>query len=723
VSISLVTDLSAALQLAAALAALWQIRKSGRRLAWSVIAAALLVMAGVRLHTVFVVSRIPLRFMREHAVGEVLNLVVSALLLAGVWLVGGLFRQAREDAQTARRNERHARTILESAPVGMFTFDTNLVVTSANRALAKIVGIDRDRMLGLDLTTLPDERIARMLRDVLRGRRREESGHYRSILSGRELFGLLVAVPERDQDGTVTGGIGFVVDLTRLHASEDEVRRLADLVERSPEAISLTDLEGAIVYANPAMCRLTGYTAEELTGANRSILSSGATDPAVYEDMWSTLTAGRTWEGVFSNRRKDGSVYKVACLICPYGRESGEPSGYVVFGRDVTERKKLEERLRQAEKMETIGLLAGGIAHDFNNVLTTILTTAEAARTVGDRIDLDRALGVIHDAGSRAAVLTRQLLAFSRKQLIQPIDLDLNRAVESNLAMIRSLVGEKVAVELIEGRRLGTVHVDPNQLSQILVNLCANARDAMPEGGRITIETQNVVVNGEFVASHPWASPGRYVLLTISDTGRGMDQETLGHVFEPFFTTKPSGKGTGLGLASVYGIVKQHEGFIHAYSEPGRGTSFKIYLPVVDRRAVEVGSATVPEARGGTETLLLAEDDPDVREALASALEAVGYTVVAAEDGRAALAELERRGGGVDLVISDTVMPNLGGVELAHAVARKYPDLPFLLLSGYSKDSVLGEAVLPGNLHFLQKPFGVDVLMRTIRRVLETAAP
>jgi len=378
--------------------------------------------------------------------------------------------------------------------------------------------------------------------------------------------------------------------------------------------------------------------------------------------------------------------------------------------------------MRQMEKMESVGQLAGGIAHDFNNVLTSIIATVDLLQLNKDRIDLDRSLNMIRNASTHAAKLTRQLLAFSRRQHLQPMDLDVNAVIEANLEMLRRLIGENIAIDVLPGRPVGTVHADPGQMAQVLMNLCANARDAMPAGGVITIETGNVVINGEFIVSHPWAAPGRYVMLSVSDTGKGMDEATLERVFEPFFTTKGPGRGTGLGLASVYGIVKQHEGLIHAYSEPGRGTTFKIYLPIVERCAAEIVEIHDGPLRGGSETLLLVEDDGDVREALAAGLAAQGYTLLTAEDGEVARSLLEERDWLIDLVISDTVMPRMGGMELLRAVVKRAPSLPFLLLSGYSEETALEGDALPTHVEFLQKPFGIDLLLRTIRRMLDAAA-
>lgn len=723
---TLLTEFSAAFQIAVAVAAIWQIRRSGKRLAWGLIATGFLVLASERVWTLIMNQWMmpPQAPCPHQMVREQLMLAVSALLFAGVWLIGGLFRKAQENEEEAVRTSKRIQDILDRLPIGVFTFDQNMIVTSCNPLLAKIIGVPSARLLGLDLSTLPNGRLVSLLRDTLAGNGREATDVYRSALSGRNLFGMIVTLPELDQSGAVTGGLGFVVDLTKVRMAEEEARRLASLVERSPEAICVTDADGKITYVNRAACELTGSTREELLQNTLKELLSDHTGPATYEEMWNRLQSGGTWRGTFAHRRKDGTIYEVDSLITPIGGSpNGDITGFVAFDRDITEQRQLEERVRQIEKMETVGQLAGGIAHDFNNALTAILSTVELLQSTGDRVGLEDSLKVIHDAGEHAAQLTRRLLAFSRRQLIQPVDLDLNQAISRDLPMIRRLIGENISIELIEGDRLATVHADPGQLSQVLMNLCANARDAMPNGGTITIETKNMAINGEFVAAHPWATPGQYVLLTVADTGRGMDEATLKKIFEPFFTTKTKGGGTGLGLASVYGIVTQHDGLIHAYSEPGLGTSFKIYLPAVDRRAIEVSAMIEGPVVGGNEAILLVEDDRDVREALAATLGAMGYTVTPAEDGAAALRALESLAGGVDLVISDLVMPVMGGIELATEVARRDPGLRFLLLSGYAEDLIFDEASRGMRLEFLQKPFGLDTLLRTIRKILDSPTP
>jgi len=387
----------------------------------------------------------------------------------------------------------------------------------------------------------------------------------------------------------------------------------------------------------------------------------------------------------------------------------------------MTERRHLEDQLRQAQKMEAVGQLAGGIAHDFNNLLTAILGSTQLllhATPPGDgrREDIEE----IKNAGLRAAELTRQLLAFSRRQVLAPKVLDMNAVVSQMDKMLRRLIGEDVELVTQLARDLGPVSADPGQLEQVLLNLAVNARDAMPRGGRLTIETANVVLTEEYSERHHRLPPGQYVLLAVSDTGVGMDEATQKHLFEPFFTTKEVGKGTGLGLATVYGIVKQSGGYIWVYSEPGHGTTVKVYLPRVPGAAepLPVAAAT-PELRRGSEIVLLVEDAAPVRSLARKSLESYGYTVLEAADGPAALDLAARHPRGIDILVTDVVMPGMSGRELAERLAPARPAMRVLYTSGYTDDAMVRQGVLRAGVAFLQKPFVPETLARKVREVLD----
>jgi two-component system cell cycle sensor histidine kinase/response regulator CckA len=393
------------------------------------------------------------------------------------------------------------------------------------------------------------------------------------------------------------------------------------------------------------------------------------------------------------------------------------------FIRDITERKSLEDQFRQSQKMEGIGRLAGGIAHDFNNLLTAILGYAELMKAqLPDDEDLRSSLHEIHTAGERAAALTRQLLAFSRKQLLQPRILDLNAVVSEVERLLRRLIGEDVELTTRLDHNLGSVKADPGQLEQVIMNLAVNARDAMPDGGTLMIETVNAVLDSSFVRANPGARSGEYAVLIITDTGTGMNEEVRSHIFEPFFTTKEQGKGTGLGLATAYGIVKQSDGYITVDSEPGRGTTFRMYFP----RAAGAASASGLGERSalsprGTETILMVEDEPGVRRLSRTILEAQGYTVLEAASGDEALIVARSHVEEIHLVATDVVMPGMSGPALWDRLHAVHPQARVLFISGYTDDAIASHGVLESGIAFLQKPFTPFALAQKVREVLDAA--
>jgi ABC-type amino acid transport substrate-binding protein/signal transduction histidine kinase/CheY-like chemotaxis protein len=384
------------------------------------------------------------------------------------------------------------------------------------------------------------------------------------------------------------------------------------------------------------------------------------------------------------------------------------------------DREEMQRQLLQSQKMEAIGQLAGGVAHDFNNMLQVIMGHAQMLAELCDHADAEASQGIseILRGAKRASELTRQLLLFSRRQVMTLQTLNFNEIVENVLKMIRRLIGEHIRLEWLPGASVGSVQADAGMMEQVLMNLCVNARDAMPTGGVLTIETANVVIDSDYCRAHSWARPGRFVLLSVTDTGVGMDRETLDRVFEPFYTTKEEGKGTGIGLATVYGIVKQHDGMIGAYSEPGKGSLFKVYLPMTEQKAVKVGVRLEGAVSGGSETILLAEDDELVRELARKMLERAGYNVLVAVDGEEAI-EVFRAAPRVDLLLLDVIMPRLGGHEALDRIRAIRPDVPALFSSGYSENAIHTNFVLHEGLALVQKPYSSDELLRAVRKALD----
>ena len=504
--------------------------------------------------------------------------------------------------------------------------------------------------------------------------------------------------------------------------ADELVRKLSRAVEQSADAVMITGRNGIIEYVNPAFEALTGHTRDEARGKTPRILKSGEQDAETYQELWKTICAGNVYRGIMVNRKKDGALYYVEESICPLRDSDGQITHFISNSRDLTDRMRLEAQLLQAQKMDAIGRLAGGVAHDFNNLLTIITSYSELAMdAVPEGSALESKIHEILLAARRAAELTRQLLAFSRKQPQALRVVELNPIIAGIAKTLPRLIGEDIEFTFLPGEGLGRVKVDALQIEQVLMNLAANARDAMPQGGHLRIETSKVILDGEYIHSKPAViPPGPYALITVTDDGAGIPRENLPHIFEPFYTTKPAGKGTGLGLATVYGIVKQNKGFIWVYSERGAGSVFKIYLPFANAATVskEAEVAKNESISRGSETLLLVEDEYAVRQATAEFLRLQGYHVIEAKDGLEALNVAARHPSKIDIIVSDVVMPNMSGGELAKALARVRPDARFLFVSGYAGKTVLDHKVVDLETNFLQKPYTLRQLSAKIRAAL-----
>jgi two-component system, cell cycle sensor histidine kinase and response regulator CckA len=525
----------------------------------------------------------------------------------------------------------------------------------------------------------------------------------------------------------------LIAQVSRLveRARSEEVLRESEeryriLFQSSPQPMWVFDEETLRFLAvNEAAVHHYGYSREEFLAMTIKDIRPAEDVPALLDDV-GMMSRGIDVSGTWRHRKKDGTL--IAVDITSHELVFDDRPAKLVLAFDVSARKeaeealrKSEEQLRQSHKLEAIGRLAGGVAHDFNNVLTAIMGYAELTlRRMGPDNPLSRNIEEIKRAAARAGSLTQQLLAFSRKQVLQPKVLDLNHIVDEMDRMLRRLIGEDIDLVTILEPGLGQVKADPGQIEQIMMNLAVNARDAMPRGGKLTIETKNVYLDRAYAQSHLSVRPGSYVMLAVSDTGEGMDAETRERIFEPFFTTKEKGKGTGLGLSMIYGIVKQSGGNIWVYSEPGRGTTFKIYLPQVAEGASAVPGLTAPEMTArGTETVLMVDDDDTLRELIEELLKLEGYTVLAARNGREALNLRDRHEGKIDLLITDVVMPELSGRELAERLTANCNEIKVLYMSGYTDDAVIRHGVLEEGASFLQKPFTPEALARKVRAVLD----
>jgi PAS domain S-box-containing protein len=529
--------------------------------------------------------------------------------------------------------------------------------------------------------------------------------------------------PYRDARGKVAGLFGISRDITERKSMEENLKVqkafLEQLIESAPEAIAIVDPDYTIRRINLEFTRVFGYTPDEACGQNLTVLIVPAdkmeeSRALEYHSERASTTVLET-----TRHRKDRSRVNVSVLVSPVMVGKGLDAVYCIY-RDISDRKTIEEQLRQSQKMEAIGRLAGGVAHDLNNLLTVItgyselqlasITTNNPVYGPAEQIKL---------AADRASTLTRQLLAFSRRQVLQPRVINLNAVVDAVESLLRRLIGEDVVVILNLAPDLGTVRADPGQMEQVIMNLAVNARDAMPQGGKLLLETANAELDDAYARGHVGVQPGRYILLSISDTGKGMDENTLAHIFEPFFTTKETGKGTGLGLSTVYGIVQQSNGHIWVYSEPGKGTSFKIYLPRVQEAAApNDGRRHSTQKARGNETVLLVEDDPQVRELTRTLLADCGYSVLAVEQPSEVEKLCREHHGTIHLLLTDVIMPGMTGKEVAVVVQQLCPGIRVLYMSGYTDTIIDHHGGLGPETFFLQKPFTSAALSDKVRQVL-----
>ncbi|MDA8020103.1 MAG: PAS domain S-box protein [Thermoanaerobaculia bacterium] len=525
--------------------------------------------------------------------------------------------------------------------------------------------------------------------------------------SGGELFAYAVddVTPEREA-------------VAAIEASERRFRRV---MEASPHGILLVDADGVLQLANGTAEAIFGYSQEELVGRDleQLLLEPPSEDGDRRFSLRRHLTADEPRKVVeVRGRRKDGRQFPVELGLNPLDSEALVLATIV----DLTDRRELEAQLQQAQKMEAVGRLAGGLAHDLNNVLSVILGAADLAHSDLTRDHpVQEMISEIAAAARRAGDLTRHLLAFSRQQVMHPRPLDLNAVVEQSVRLLTQMIGEDVEFRMELDQELGTVRADPTQMGQVLLNLAVNARDAMPEGGKLTFETSNVELDEDYVRLHAAGRAGSYVMLTVSDTGHGMDEATQARVFEPFFTTKEEGKGTGLGLSTVYGIVKQSDGFIWIYSEPGLGTTFRVYLPRVEELAESpvVGPETPMPERPSGETVLVVEDQPALRKMIGELLQRAGFRVLRAENADKALSVAMEHEGRIDLLLTDVVMPGRNGWELATELRDRRGEIRVLFMSGYSNGTIQDRGLLPEGMHLMEKPFSSRLLVQAVRQALE----
>ncbi len=626
----------------------------------------------------------------------------------GVYAIYKDITERRRREEALRESEKQYRNLVDNALVGIYKTDLEGNVIYANEALIKMMGFesyeDMKSVGVLARYSNLDDRDTFI--KTIKG-----TGKVNNFVKNVILTGVL--------EGDVISGM--ILDITDRKQAVEERIRLATAVEQAAESVIISDRRGTIHYVNPAFERLSGYSSKDIVGKNFRILKSDRHDEVFYREMWKTIKSGKAWAGRISNRMKDGSLRQFETTISPIRDKNGVIANFVSVNRDVTQEVALEAQLFQAQKMEAVGTLAGGIAHDFNNLLQVIQGYTEVLQNeVGRKKSSFEALQKIHRSAKRGAELTRQLLTFSRKVQSERRPLDLNREVEQVKKLLERTIPKMIEIELYLSECPAVVSADPIQVEQAIMNLAVNAKDAMPEGGKIVIETERVRLDEQFCKTHLGARPGEYVLLSISDTGHGMDREILEHVFEPFYTTKDVGKGTGLGLAMVYGIIKNHEGYILCYSELSAGTTFKIYLPAMEQSGQRQKVDEMEDLfTGGDETILLVDDEEYIRELGVELLTDAGYKVLTATDGEEGLELYRKEQKKIDLIILDLVIPGMGGKKCYKEILKINPKAKVLIVSGYSANGPGKEAIEAGAKGFVGKPFDVSHLLETIREILD----
>lgn len=639
--------------------------------------------------------------------------------------------ERRQAVGALRASEEWVRLLLDSTAEGIYGVDLHGTCTLANRACSLLLGYENPGdLIGKNIHTLihhtrPDGTLypGRECRAHLAFRNGQGAHVDDEVLwkkDGTSFPAEYWSYPIR-RDGESIGLVVTFLDITERNKTEEDLRRAAAIVNASDDAILSTALEGTITTWNPAAERIYGYSAEEIIGKNVSIVvpPERREEPDLIRKKAVRNEKVEAFETV--SVRKDGKRIHISLTFSPIKDKKGNIVGYTSVVRDISQAKQMAEMFRQAQKMEAVGRLAGGVAHDFNNLLGVILGYSEMFL---GRSDFDpearKHVGEIMNAAERGASLTRQLLAYSRQQVLEPTVLNLNTVITDMLKMLRRLIGEDVEVRTFFGPSLAAVEADRGQIEQVIMNLAVNSRDAMPSGGTLTFETSNVELDDEYAQLHPPLVPGQYVLLSVTDTGIGMDPDTKAHAFEPFFTTKEHDKGTGLGLSTVYGVVKQSRGYIWLYSEFGQGTVFKVYLP---RVADSVDTTPpIPAAIGslqGTETILLVEDQAELRVLTRMVLEQNGYTVLDAPDGMQALEIARQHPNSIHLLLSDVVMPGMSGRALAQQMAASYPKLRVLYMSGYTGNFLSRDERFDAGAILVQKPFSRRTLLGKVREALD----
>ncbi len=613
--------------------------------------------------------------------------------------------------------ERFRRFADEVSLEGLVIHDRGKII-DANLNFARMYGYEREDLIGMDVP----KTFAPLSRDLVKKHIAEGwEGVYEATALRKDgsTFPVEIHARQVPMKGRMSRAAA-VRDLSERKQAEDKLKRLSTAVEQAGESIIITNPEGGILYANPALEKISGFSVAEAVGQDLGMIKMGKQDSLFWSDMREAIQQGAIWRGRLTGKKKDGISYEETATVSPIKDENGRVVSYVMVGRDVTSEVLLQRQLLHAQKMEALGTLAGGIAHDFNNLLQVILGYSDLLLVNKLHTDSDRKkIEIVKHAAREGSDLVSRILTFSRKtgSKIRPIDVnDQVRRVEK---LLRRTLPRMIQIDLLLGEDLSIIDADPVQIEQVLLNLGVNAQHAMPAGGRLLIQTRDVSLGDEFLRSHVGALPGHYVLLIVSDTGVGMESNVKDRIFEPFFTTKTEGAGTGLGLSMVHGIVTRHGGYITCSSEPGNGTSFKMYFPVSNSNLVSDHAAPRDLSPPGTETILLVEDDDRIREMARQMMKAAGYRVITACTGDEALETYGNRRTEISLVILDLIMPGMGGERCLEQLLRMDPDVKVLVASGHSSESLTLDRGEPGARGFINKPYDAGKMLGAIRKVLD----
>lgn len=636
-------------------------------------------------------------------------------------------RKLAEEA--LQRSEEKFRQLFMDLPdaifLSRFACDNAGQIVNVNPAAERQTGYSRDELIGMNILQDLVLQEVKKAQDVQREkellkRNSIQFSEKKRRKDGSEYWTEVVITLIEYENEKVALSVNR--DITEQKQAEEEIRKLTLSVEQSPASIVITDLQGNIEYVNPTFSELTGYSLDEVKGKNPNVLKSGEMSADEYKKLWDTISSGRVWRGEFHNKKKNGELYWESAIISPIKNSEGAATHYLAVKEDITEIKQLQQQLIQAQKMETIGQLAGGVAHDFNNMLGVILGYSELLLMKIDPSQmLHSDLQEIQKAALNSTNLTRQLLTFARKQAVIPQVLDLNETINGIIKMLKRLISEQIELCWKPESDLWAIKIDPSQVNQILANLCVNARDAIKGVGKITIKTNKVSVDQAYCVANPGLVPGEYVLLTVSDNGSGIDENIIDKIFEPFFTTKDVGKGTGLGLATIYGIVKQNDGYIYVYSEPEQGTTFKVYLHRhSDTDRIDKDKEQEIPIVYGRETILLVEDEQENLEMTKKMLERLGYHVLAASTPSEAIRLAGEYADDIDLLLTDVIMPEMNGRSLAKKLVSEKPDLKYIFMSGYSGEVFANGDIKNKDVYFIQKPFSLNTLATEIRKVVES---